>query len=84
MKEIIIQFKKNKDDTGSSEVQIISLTYRIKQLSTHLNTHKQDKHSKYGLIKMVNKRKKLLTYSKKRNIETYKKLINVLNLKDKA
>ena len=59
-------------DTGSSEVQISQLTSKIENLSQHIKKFKKDKHSSVGLIKAVNKRKKLLDYLKKNKIETYK------------
>ena len=77
MKEIIRHDK----DTGSSEVQISQLTDKIQNLSEHIKKFKKDKHSSVGLIKAVNKRKKLLDYLKKNKIETYKEVISKLNLR---
>tara|TARA_B100000029_G_scaffold315956_1_gene308336 strand:- start:206 stop:454 length:249 start_codon:yes stop_codon:yes gene_type:complete len=71
---------KNKD-TGSSEAQISQLTKKIENLSTHTKKFKKDKHSSVGLIKAVNKRKKLLDYLKKNKIDTYKEVISKLNLR---
>ena len=68
-------------DTGSSEVQISQLTAKIENLSEHIKKFKKDKHSSVGLIKAVNKRKKLLDYLKKNKIETYKEIISKLNLR---
>ena len=68
-------------DTGSSEVQISQLTDKIENLSQHIKKFKKDKHSSVGLIKAVNKRKKLLDYLKKNKIETYKQIISKLNLR---
>ena len=68
-------------DTGSSEVQISNLTAKIENLSEHIKKFKKDKHSSVGLIKAVNKRKKLLDYLKKNKIETYKQIISKLNLR---
>ena len=68
-------------DTGSSEVQISQLTSKIENLSGHIKKFKKDKHSSVGLIKAVNKRKKLLDYLKKNKIETYKEVISKLNLR---
>ena len=68
-------------DTGSSEVQISQLTARIENLSEHIKKFKKDKHSSVGLIKAVNKRKKLLDYLKKNKMETYKEVISKLNLR---
>ena len=68
-------------DTGSSEVQIALLTEKIETLSKHMNLFKKDKHSSVGLLKAVNKRKKLLDYLKKNKLESYKKVISKLNLR---
>ena len=68
-------------DTGSSEVQISQLTLKIENLSQHIKKFKKDKHSSVGLIKAVNKRKKLLDYLKKNKMETYKEVISKLNLR---
>ncbi len=68
-------------DTGSSEVQISQLTTKIENLSEHIKKFKKDKHSSVGLIKAVNKRKKLLDYLKKNKMETYKEVISKLNLR---
>ena len=77
MKEIARHDK----DTGSSEVQISQLTDKIENLSGHIKKFKKDKHSSVGLIKAVNRRKKLLDYLKKNKIETYKELISKLKLR---
>jgi len=68
-------------DTGSSEVQISQLTAKIENLSGHIKKFKKDKHSSVGLIKAVNKRKKLLDYLKKNKMEAYKEVISKLNLR---
>ena len=68
-------------DTGSSEVQIALLTDKIETLSKHIKQFKKDKHSSVGLLKAVNKRKKLLDYLKKNKIESYKNVITKLNLR---
>ena len=68
-------------DTGSSEVQIALLTKKIENLSKHMNLFKKDKHSSVGLLKAVNTRKKLLDYLKKNKLETYKDVINKLNIR---
>ena len=72
---------RNDKDTGSSEVQISQLTAKIENLSEHIKKFKKDKHSSVGLIKAVNKRKKLLDYLKKNKMETYKEVISKLNLR---
>ena len=76
-KEVAIHEK----DTGSSEVQIALLTEKIETLSKHMNLFKKDKHSSVGLLKAVNKRKKLLDYLKKNKVEAYKSVISKLNLR---
>tara|TARA_B100002051_G_C16115200_1_gene337194 strand:+ start:253 stop:501 length:249 start_codon:yes stop_codon:yes gene_type:complete len=68
-------------DTGSSEVQIVQLTKKIENLSNHIKKNNKDKHSSVGLLKAVNKRKKLLDYLKKRKINSYKEVISKLNLR---
>ena len=68
-------------DTGSSEVQIALLTEKIEVLSKHVKEFKKDKHSSVGLLKAVNKRKKLLDYLKKNKIESYKEVISKLKLR---
>ncbi len=68
-------------DTGSSEVQIAQLTNKIENLSKHIKQYKKDKHSSVGLLKAVNRRKKLLDYLKKNKIESYKEVISKLNLR---
>lgn len=68
-------------DTGSSEVQVVQLTNKIENLSKHIKKSKKDKHSSVGLLKAVNRRKKLLSYLKKNNLESYKNVINKLNLR---
>ncbi len=72
---------RHEKDTGSSEVQISQLTAKIENLSGHIKKNKKDKHSSVGLIKAVNKRKKLLDYLKKNKMETYKEVISKLNLR---
>ena len=77
VKELAIHEK----DKGSSEVQIALLTEKIEVLSKHMNSYKKDKHSSVGLLKAVNKRKKLLDYLKNKKIESYKKVISKLNIR---
>ncbi len=76
-KELAIHDK----DTGSSEVQIALLTDKIENLSAHIKKFKKDKHSSVGLLKAVNRRKKLLDFLKKNKIESYKNVITKLNLR---
>ena len=68
-------------DTGSSQVQIAQLTGKIESLSKHIKQFKKDKHSSVGLLRAVNRRKKLLDYLKKNKIESYKEVISKLNLR---
>ena len=68
-------------DTGSSEVQISILTKKIENLSKHFKEFKKDKHSNVGLLRAVNKRKKLLDYLKRNNTDSYKNLLSKLNLR---
>ena len=68
-------------DTGSSEVQIALLTDKIANLSNHIKKFKKDKHSSVGLLKAVNRRKKLLDYLKKNKIDSYKNVLTKLNLR---
>ena len=76
-KELAIHSK----DTGSSEIQIALLTEKIETLSEHIKQFKKDKHSSVGLLRAVNRRKKLLDYLKKNKIESYKNVISKLNLR---
>tara|TARA_Y100001936_G_scaffold156229_1_gene152470 strand:+ start:187 stop:435 length:249 start_codon:yes stop_codon:yes gene_type:complete len=76
-KELAIHEK----DNGSSEIQIALLTEKIEVLSKHMNLYKKDKHSSVGLLKAVNRRKKLLDYLKKNKIDSYKNVIGKLNLR---
>ena len=68
-------------DTGSSELQVAQLTDKIENLSKHIKQFKKDKHSSVGLVKAVNRRKKLLDYLKKNKIDSYKNVISKLNLR---
>ena len=76
-KELAIHDK----DTGSSEVQVAQLTVKIENLSKHIKQFKKDKHSSVGLLRAVNRRKKLLDYLKKNKMESYKEVISKLNLR---
>jgi len=80
-KKIIKKFSREKGDTGSPEVQIALLTNQIDKLAGHLKGHKKDVHSRRGLLSMVAKRRRLLTYLSKRDVERYKELIAKLKLK---
>ena len=80
-KEIIESLKINSKDVGSSEVQIGLLSKKIDNLANHFKKNKNDKHSTKGLLKAVNQRKRLLEYLKSRNLESYTKVLNKLNLR---
>lgn len=80
-KEIIANYGKTPEDTGSPEVQIALLTARITELTEHLKAHKKDHHSRRGLLKMVGQRRGLLDYLKKSDIERYRSLIERLGLR---
>ena len=73
--------KTHENDTGSPEVQVAILTARIQQLTEHLKIHKHDNHSRRGLLKMVGKRRKLLDYLAKKDIERYRALIAKLGIR---
>ena len=79
--EIIAKFATHEGDTGSPEVQIALLTYRINHLNEHLKVHKQDNHSRRGLLKMVGKRRGLLDYLKANDIARYRAIIEALGLR---
>jgi small subunit ribosomal protein S15 len=79
--EIIEQFKQHEGDTGSPEVQVALLTHRITYLTEHFKTHKQDNHSRTGLLKLVGKRRKLLDYLRRKDVHRYRELIKRLNLR---
>ncbi len=81
MKKNITEISLHEKDTGSSEVQIAILTNKIETLSKHVKQFKKDKHSSVGLLKAVNKRKKLLDYLKKNKFDSYKNLLSKLNLR---
>ena len=80
-KEIIAKFATHEGDTGSPEVQIALLTERINHLNQHLLSHKQDNHSRRGLLKMVGKRRGLLDYLKEKDIMRYRAIVEALNLR---
>ena len=79
--EIIKEYGRTPEDTGSTEVQVAILTYRIQELTEHLKTHQKDHHSRRGLLKMVGKRRGLLDYLKKTDIERYRSLIERLGIR---
>ena len=79
--EIIKAYATHEGDTGSPEVQVAVLTTRINELTEHLKVHKHDNHSRRGLLKMVGKRRKLLDYLAKKDIERYRALIAKLGIR---
>ncbi|GAA0176873.1 30S ribosomal protein S15 [Clostridium sediminicola] len=79
--QIIKEYATHEGDTGSAEVQVALLTTRINQLNEHLKMHKKDHHSRRGLLMMVGKRRGLLNYVKKQDIERYRTLIKKLGLR---
>ena len=80
--EVIKKFARFEGDTGSPEVQIAILTERIRNLTEHIKKNKKDLHSRRGLIGMVNKRKKLLKYLKRKNPQRYDELIKELKIRE--
>ena len=79
--ELISEYATNKGDTGSPEVQVALLTSRITDLSDHFKDHNKDHHSRQGLLRMVNQRRKLLDYLKNKDIGRYRDLITRLGLR---
>ena len=79
--EIVAEFGKDAQDTGSPEVQVALLTARIQELQEHFNKHPKDHHSRRGLLKMVGKRRNLLAYLKSKDVERYRVLIEKLGLR---
>lgn len=79
--EIVKDFQINSKDTGSPEVQVALLTNRITDLSEHFKEHKKDHHSRQGLLRMINQRRKLLDYLKNNNANRYRELIDRLGLR---
>lgn len=80
-RKLVENYRLHDSDTGSVEVQVALLTTRIEQLSGHLKAFKKDLHSRYGLLKMVGKRRRLLDYLKKTDLDGYRALIENLNLR---
>ena len=75
------QYRLHEKDTGSPEVQVALITKRIDYLTDHFKTHQKDNHSRRGLLKMVSKRRRLLDYLKKSDIERYRKVVGALGLR---
>lgn len=80
--ELIVEFGKDASDSGSAEVQVAILTERIRELTEHLKMHKKDHHTRRGLLMLVGKRRRLLTYIKRNDIVNYRELIAKLSIRD--
>ena len=79
--EIVAKFQRAEGDTGSPEVQVGLLTVRINHLTEHFKVHAKDHHSRRGLLRMVSRRRKLLDYLKRTDLNAYRKLIDTLSLR---
>lgn len=80
--ELVKLYGKDEHDTGSAAVQVAILTDRIRELTEHMKTHKKDFHTRRGLLMLVGKRRRLLSYIKKGDIEAYRTLIKSLGIRD--
>ncbi|WP_295446390.1 30S ribosomal protein S15 [uncultured Thiodictyon sp.] len=80
-KEVVTAYARAENDTGSPEVQVALLTARIQGLTDHFSAHKHDHHSRRGLVRMVNSRRKLLDYLKREDVDRYRALIARLGLR---
>ena len=80
--ELVAQYGEGEKDSGSAEVQVALLTERIKGLTEHMKVHPKDFHTRRGLLMLVGKRRRLLSYIKARNIEEYRTLIKSLGIRD--
>lgn len=80
--ELIKEFGKDANDSGSAEVQVAILTERIRELTEHVKVHKKDHHTRRGLLMLVGKRRRLLSYIKERDINNYRELISKLGIRD--
>ena len=79
--EIVKKFGNNDLDTGSPEVQIAILTHRIRELTDHVKVHKKDNHTRRGLVQLVSKRKRLLKYLVRKNVDSYVNLVKELRIR---
>ena len=79
--KVVSEFKRSESDTGSPEVQVALLTARIQHLTEHFKSHKHDHHSRRGLLRMVNQRRSLLDYLKRKEVQRYRDLIGRLGLR---
>ena len=80
--ELMAEYGKNPQDSGSAEVQVAILTERIRNLTEHLKVHKKDNHTRRGLMMLIGKRRGLLKHIKERNIDEYRDLIKRLGIRD--
>jgi len=80
-KEYAVKFGENEANTGDTKVQVAIMTYRISELTEHLQTHEKDHHTRLGLMKLVGKRRRLLRYLEKTDVLAYRKLIQDLGLR---
>jgi small subunit ribosomal protein S15 len=80
-KELVKEFGKNEADSGNTEVQIALLTERINHLTEHLKTREKDNHTRYGLLRMVGKRRSLLDYLKETDVERYRAILKKLSIR---
>ncbi len=78
---IMAEFKLHDSDTGSPEVQVALLSHRIKDITEHLKVHSKDFHTRRGLLQMIGKRRRLLNYMQKKDIERYRQIIKALGLR---
>lgn len=81
IQELVTKYGKNENDTGSPDVQVAILTVHIRELTEHLKVHKNDNHSRRGLLLLVGKRRRLLNYIKNNDEVRYQELIKALNLR---
>jgi small subunit ribosomal protein S15 len=79
--KVIEQFQTSEGDTGSTRVQIAILTRRINDLTEHFRSHAKDHHSRRGLLKMVGRRRRLLDYLKRKDVDQYRRILEELNLR---
>lgn len=79
--DVVKEFRRHEKDTGSAEVQIALLTERINSLNKHFDLHKKDHSSRRGMLKLVGRRRKLLDYLKKSDVERYRKVVSSLGLR---
>ena len=79
--KLIGEYARSENDTGSPEVQIAILSERISNLTGHFQSHKKDNHSRTGLMRLINQRRSLLAYLKKKNKDSYEKLIDKLGIR---